>query len=112
MHKIKESVGTVVAGDTQASIAALDAAVIMQSRMCSTVMEAATETGLPMGTTQRVLKTLVSGMNGLVASRGDMVSAVRELSHIQANSNLKTVSYGCPDGFKRRVKTRATANAD
>ena len=38
-------------------------------------------------------------MRGLVASREEVVTAVREINLIQAKSNLRTTSYGCPGGL-------------
>ncbi|WP_126173023.1 hypothetical protein [Altericroceibacterium xinjiangense] len=111
MHEIKETIGAVIAGDTQASVKALDTAVTLQSRMCSNIMEAAMEARLPMGATQGLLEKLASGMNGLVATRSDMIAALRELSRIQSQSNLKTVSYGCPAGVENMTKKQTRVHA-
>lgn len=100
MHEIKYAVGNVVASDTQASVAALDTALVMQSRMCASIIEAATDSRLPIAATQSLLENLAHGINGLAASRGNMVVAVRELTRIQSRSNLKPTSFGCPGGLE------------
>lgn len=100
MHKIKESTGAVVAQDTAASISALDAAFVMQARLCATVIEAASESKLPVAATQKLLDSITAGMRGLVASREEVVTAVREINLIQAKSSLRVTSYGCPDGLR------------
>lgn len=99
MHQIKSSAGAVVAADTQSSVAALDAAFIAQARLCATVVEAATESKLPVGATQKLLDSITAGLRGLVASREEVVVAVREINLIQAKSNLRTVAFGCPNGL-------------
>lgn len=100
MHKIKESTGAVVAQDTAASISALDAAFVMQARLCATVIEAASESKLPVAATQKLLDSITAGMRGLVASREEVVATVREINLIQSKSSLRVTSYGCPDGFR------------
>lgn len=99
MHKIKESTGAVVAQDIAASVSALDAAFVMQARLCATVIEAASESKLPVGATQKLLDSITAGMRGLVASREEVVTAVREINLIQAKSSLRVTSYGCPGGL-------------
>lgn len=98
MHKIKEQVGHVVAADTQASVAALDMAVLMQSRLCASSIEAATDSRLPMAATQGLLESLSAGINGLVESRAKLATAVRHLNVIQGRSTLRETSFGCPNG--------------
>lgn len=98
MHNIKQRVGDVVAADTQASVEALDAAVLMQTRLCATAIEAATDSRLPIAATQGLLESLSSGMHVLVQSRAELANAVRHINLIQAKSNLRETSFGCPNG--------------
>lgn len=100
MHKIKESTGAVVAQDIAASVSALDAAFVMQARLCATVVEAASESQLPVAATQKLLDSITAGMRGLVASREEVVTAVREINLIQAKSSLRVTSFGCPTGLE------------
>lgn len=96
MHNIKESSANVVAADTQASVTALDQAMLTQSRLFSTVVETAAESKLPVGTAQKLLHNLATSMAGLVASRADMVTAVSQINLIQMRSNLNATAFGCP----------------
>lgn len=112
MHEIKHAVGNVVASDTQASVAALDNALVMQSRMCASIIEAASDSRLPIAATQSLLENLAYGINGLATSRGNMVVAVRELTRIQAGSNLETTSFGCPGGLERSRTSGSLEMAD
>jgi hypothetical protein len=100
MHNIREQVGSVVAEDTQSSVAALDTAVLTQSRMCASVIEAAADSKLPIDSTQKLLESLTEGLKNLVVGRADLASAIRELNLIQAKSNLRATGFGCPNGVK------------
>lgn len=102
MHQIKHNAGAVVAQDTQASATALDTAFVMQARLCATVIEVAAESRLPFGATQKLLDAITSGMRGLVTSREEVVTAVREINLIQARSNLSETGYGCLGGLAPR----------
>lgn len=97
-HTIKPAVGGMIAADTQSSVAALDMAVVMQSRLCASVMEAATASRLPINTTQPVLEAMTAGMQSLADSRANMVTAVRQLISIQKCSTLSEEVFGCPGG--------------
>lgn len=99
MHKIKHSAGAVVAQDTQSSTTTLDNAFVMQARLCATVIEAAAESKLPFAATQKLLDAITAGMRGLVASREEIVTAVREINLIHSRSNLRETSWGCAGGL-------------
>ena len=111
MHQIKKTAGDVVAQDTQSSVSALDTALIMQARLCATVTEAAAESKLPVAATQKLLDSITAALRGLVASREEVVTAVRELNLIQAKSNLSETSFGCPNGLYRTKAEPLTAVA-
>jgi len=108
-HQIRKTVGSVVASDTQSSVAALDLAVVSQSRMCASVMEAAGDSKMPIGATQKLLEAMTSGLQGLAVSRADMVTAVRELRRIQADSSLVEEYFGCPGGPETHLQSAETA---
>jgi hypothetical protein len=99
MHQIKQSVGSVVAEDTQASIKALDTALAEQSRMCASLVEAAQDSNLAIAVTQPLFESVTSGLRGLVESRAHMADAAREIAKIQARSNLRETAFGCPSGW-------------
>ena len=103
MFQIKQTVGSVVAADTQSSIEALDRAVAQQSRMCASVIEAAHDSHLAIATTQPLLDALSASVRGLVESRASLVEAVKQVAIIQAKSNLRETGFGCPSGSASRV---------
>lgn len=111
MHQIKNTAGAVVAADTQSSASALDAAFIAQARLCATVVEAAADSKLPVAATQKLLDSITAGLRGLVASRAEFVTAVREINAIQAQSNLREVSFGCPNGLQPMGVLQPTSDA-
>jgi hypothetical protein len=97
---INQTSGTVVAGETQALAAAIDSAMLAQARLCASIIETANESKLPVVATQKLLQSLSANMSGLVASRSEFATAVRELNVIQARSNLKEMAMGCPNGIR------------
>lgn len=99
VHQIRNNAGAVVAQDTLSSVTALDTAFIMQARLCASIIEVAAESKLPVAATQKLLDAITAGMRGLVASRQEVVTAVREINFIQARSNLRETGYGCAGGL-------------
>lgn len=100
MLKINQTSGTVVAAETQTLAAAIDSAMLAQARLCASIIETANESKLPVVATQKLLQSLAANMNGMVASRADFATAVRELNVIQAKSNLREMATGCPNGIR------------
>lgn len=100
MFSINRNSGAVVAEDTKASVNAIDAALLSNTRLCATILEASHASGLPINATQKLLQSMASGLNQLVAGRADMVATIRQLNLIQGQSDLSAVSYGCPDATK------------
>jgi hypothetical protein len=100
MLNINMNSGFVVAGETQTLAAAIDSAMLAQARLCASIIETANESKLPVVATQKLLQSLSANMSGLVASRSEFATAVRELNVIQARSNLKEMATGCPNGLR------------
>lgn len=116
MHQIKETAGVVVAAETQAMVAAIDNAMLTQARLCSSVVEAASDAKMPMAATQKLLQSISDGMGTLVATRANLSSAVKEMAFIKSRSNLQPVSWGCPEDWKpsseaQSEETRAQESA-
>lgn len=113
-YKISEGVGTVIAAETQASVATLDTALASQGRLCASIVEAAALSNLPMAATQKLLEAVTGGMNGLVTSRSDLAKAVREIIRIQGGSTLRETGFGCPEGempYKNALDTQPARTA-
>ena len=89
----------VVAAETQTLAAAIDSTLLAQVRLTASIIETAEEAKAPVMATQKLLQALSDNMSGLVASRSDFVTAVRELNFIQSRSNLKEMAAGCPNGI-------------
>lgn len=110
MHTIKQTVGAVVANDTQTSIAALDNALVMHTRLCASILEGSADARLPIAASQRVLSSVSAGIAKLVESRADMVATVRALAVIQGDSSLAEEFFGCPTGPHSRATSRGAAS--
>ena len=103
MIRFRDSAGLVVAADVQASVASVDEALLNGARMCVSVLEAFRDAGVPISQSQKVLQSMTSGLASVVAGRADMTSVVKQLTLLQARSNLAVESYGCPDGWSDLV---------
>lgn len=111
MYHISEKLGHVVAADTKSAVGSINDAIISQSRMCATIVEASIAANLPIGAVQSPLAAVSEGLRSLVVSRAGVVQAVRELTEIQRLSNLKEVGFGCPLGPYTTFFTTASADA-
>lgn len=107
MLKINEATGMVVAEDTKATIKAIDHAILQESRLAGSVLEASDQIGLPMAHSQKLLEGMARGFERLVAGRADMLCVVRQLTAIKDQSTIKVVDYGCPDGATAMLGTPA-----
>lgn len=99
MLNINKTSGTVVVAEAQYLAAAIDSTMLAQARLTASIIETAGEAKAPMMATQKLLKALADNMSGLVSSRADFATAVRELTVIQSHSNLKEMATGCPNGI-------------
>ncbi|NJS15092.1 MAG: hypothetical protein HC788_11365 [Sphingopyxis sp.] len=98
MLTIKQAVGNVVAADTQETVRAIDKTIANQTRMIASVVDAAQDSHLPLAATQIMLEEMALGLNDIVNGRARLGAAVKEMAQIQARSNLRETSFGCPNG--------------
>ncbi|MDP3674233.1 MAG: hypothetical protein Q8R44_03940 [Novosphingobium sp.] len=112
MYNISEKLGHVVAADTQSAVGSINDAIISQSRMCATIVEASIAADLPIGAVQGTLAAISEGLRNMVVNRAGVADAVRELSQIQRMSNLKEVGFGCPTGPRTDFFTSASADVE
>ena len=96
MLEFKPGAGMVVAGDVQSAVAAVDSAILNGARLCASFIEATHGSKLPVSQSQKVLKSITSGLSAVADGRGEIVSAVRHLTEIKERSNLVAEDYGCP----------------
>lgn len=85
-----------MAADVQSAIAAVDDALLNSARMCVSILEATRGTKIPATQTQRLLRSVTAGLSTVVSGRAEIVSAIRTMTAIQANSNLRETAFGCP----------------
>jgi hypothetical protein len=96
MLKINDNTGSLVAAETKGALRAIDDAILTELRLCTTLVEAFESADIPTGPSQKLLQSMASGLNHIIAGRGEMASAVRTLRAIQSGSNLAETSYNCP----------------
>ncbi len=103
MFEIKETVGSVVAGDTQNLCKSIDAALLDSSALIVSLIEGSAQSKLPIGVSQLLLQKATAGVNHLVSGRAEIAQTIRQLSKIQSQSTLKETSLGCPEGMEPNV---------
>ncbi|WP_151973653.1 hypothetical protein [Erythrobacter sp. EC-HK427] len=96
MQTIEKTAGQVIAGDTRASVEAVDQAVASLATLCASIIEVSTASNMPVGTAQAALANAGASLNSMIASRADIAAATRELTAIQRKSNLEKMDFGCP----------------
>jgi hypothetical protein len=96
MLNIDNNIGTLVAAETKGTMKALDDAILTELRLCTTLVEAFEQAKLPVGHSQKLLQSMATGLNHIVAGRGEMAMTVHRLNAIKAGSNLAPTSYNCP----------------
>lgn len=96
MLKIEQTTGMVIADDLKASIKAIDEALLQESRLTGSLLEASGQIGLPITHSQKLLEGMARGFEKLVSGRADMLSVVRQVNSIRSQSNLQVVGFGCP----------------
>ena len=99
MLNFRPGAGAVVAADTKNTVAAVDDALLNSVRMYASIIEAAQGSNLPAAQSQRVLKSMTSGLAAVVEGRGEIVSAIRQMTVIKGRSNFAPVDFGCPEGW-------------
>jgi hypothetical protein len=98
MQNFDVNVGTLVAADTQGTLKALDDAILSELKLCTTLVEAIQGGDVPIASSQKILSSVTSGLSHIVAGRGEMATAVRQLTILKRDSNLSVYDYGCPNG--------------
>jgi hypothetical protein len=96
MFKIGENAGALIAEETKGALRALDSAILSELRLCTSLVETFEQAHLPIGSSQKLLQSMTSGLSQIIAGRGEMAQTVRELNAIKAASNLAETNYNCP----------------
>jgi hypothetical protein len=96
MLKIDDNTGALVAAETKVTLRAIDDAILSELRLCTTLVEAFEETQLPVGSSQKLLQSIASGLHHIVTGRGEMAQTIKALNAIKSGSNLQVTNYNCP----------------
>jgi len=99
MLNFRPAAGPVVAADTRNAVAAVDDALLNSARLFASIIEATQGSNLPVGESQKLLASMTSGLQAVLDGRGNMVSAIRQMTDIKGRSNFAPVDLGCPDGW-------------
>jgi hypothetical protein len=109
MLTIQNNTGALVAAETKGALKAIDDAILTELRLCATLVEAFGETGVPVGSSQKLLQSLASGLNHFVAGRAEMAQTVRTLTALKSVSNLAETSYSCPKDHPPLMRAEQSA---
>ncbi|WOE76142.1 hypothetical protein [Alterisphingorhabdus coralli] len=114
MHKIEDNNGQIVASDVQKGLRSIDAAITDNLTLTNSILQVSEASALPVSTSQGLLRSTTAALNGFVEGREQMARTIKQLSKIQAESNLRTVSFGCPNGIHQVTGSAIEdqANAD
>ncbi len=112
MYKFKESAGGAVAAETQSTLAALDSAMLCETQLIITALEAVQGSTLTARKSQEVLETMAEGMNHVVAARASLVATITKLTAIKSHSNFAVHAFGCPTGLEARLSHSSDARAE
>jgi hypothetical protein len=96
MLNFRPGAGPVVAADTKNAVAAVDDALLNSARLIASVIEATQGSDLPVGESQKLLASMTSGLQAVLDGRGNMVSAIRQMTDIKGRSNFAPLDFGCP----------------
>ena len=91
--------GPVVAADTKNAVAAVDDALLNSARLIASVIEATQASNLPVSESQKLLSSMTTGLQAVLDGRGNMVSAIRQMTDIKGRSNFAPLDFGCPEGW-------------
>jgi hypothetical protein len=99
MLTFRAGAGPVVATDTRNAVAAVDDALLNSARLIASVIEATQGSNLPVVESQKLLAAMTSGLQAVLDGRGNMVSAIRQMTDIKGRSNFAPLDLGCPAGW-------------
>jgi len=103
MLNFTEAAVRVVAADCSATIEDYDRTFASSLRMAANAVEGFKGSGMPIAHSQKLYRTFVEGVDGLISSRAKIASAVAQLTVMQRNSNCAETATGCPWGWEGKV---------
>jgi hypothetical protein len=102
MQKFDANLGALVAADSKGTLKALDDAILSELKLCTTLVEAIQSNEVPIVSSQKLLNSMASGLNHIVAGRGEMATTLRQLTVLKQDSNLAVYDFGCPNASLSR----------
>lgn len=94
-----EAVVDVIVSDTRTALTAIDDALLAQTQLFVTTLQAAKAHPLRIGTTQRLYSTFDQGVQGILASRKAMAESIGTMHAIARSKGMEERLEGCADGF-------------
>ena len=105
MLNFRPGAGAIVAADSQNTVAAVDDALLNGVRMCASIIEATQGSNLPPAQSQKLLSSMTSGLQSVVAGRGEIVATIKQLAFIKNRSNFAPENFGGPEGWDAMIGT-------
>lgn len=106
-----DAAADVIVADTRAAFTAIDDALLAQTQLFVTTLQAAKAHPLRIGTTQRLYSSFDQGVQGILDSRKAMAESIGTLHAIARSKGLEERLEGCADGFPAAL-TAPFASAD
>lgn len=100
MHTFDTNSACVIAADLQSTFGSLDAALVRSANLLGTVVETAAASRLNATESQRLYQCVASGLSHVVASRSEIVDAMKRMTILKRRSNLETVDIGCDNPLR------------
>lgn len=102
--KIENNVGRaaaadIIVADTRAAFTAIDDALLAQTQLFVTTLQAAKAHPLRIGTTQKLYASFDLGVQGILDSRRAMAESIGTLHVIARAQGVEERLEGCADGF-------------
>lgn len=89
----------VIVADTRAAFLAIDDALLAQTQLFVTTLQAAKAHPMRIGTTQRLYASFDLGVQGILDSRKAMADSIGTLHAIARAKGVEERLEGCADGF-------------
>lgn len=89
----------VMVADTRAALAAIDDALLAQTQLFMTTLQAARAHPVRVGVTQRLYASFSQGVQGMLDSRKAMAESIGTLHAIARAQGVEERLEGCADGF-------------
>lgn len=94
-----ETAADVIVADTRAALTAIDDALLAQTQLFVTTLQAAKAHPVRIGTSQRLYASFDQGVQAILTSRKAMAESIGTLHAIARAAGVEECLEGCADGF-------------